>query len=695
MANPETPLAKHNCLGKNFATFNDYWNTLKKNLDNVHYIVKVLEKDDGTTTLESDLESLKKGFGIQARFIGENFYKKFRNREYVGEEQDFVLEFTAELALIIAEIRRKEHVWTQLYRNLDKIWKVDRTETEKTTGTDKTTKTTTGDASKQQLLSKELTERTNQHGTVSASDQKGGTTIITHKGTNYMPLGKILGALNQLQINFSEFYPRFEHLWNHYTAPTLEWVIDPKTGKRKWVTEDEAEAILEPEKAKAKKKLGPDAFAVLDEYQKTKNLAKYLEALAIYHDQNEKEHNVLPETSNRKPRIANRVKIGEGLKKAYEKFNPLPTVATFRNRVAGTTEITKITETDDKGVKKEREIKIVYDKIIGYENIIKMVEMYLDRWELMEDVKPHKISPPKQLMIALMGPPGLGKSYIAGQLAKALGRGYEAISLNGKKDANVVYGTDMSNPGSNPGEITKAISRSQDQTCVILWDEIEKAGNDAKMAIGIPTDKTQNWLFKDVFYDFPSPCNNVIFFAALNYPEDLPDFVGDRFRKVNVKPLGYKQRIEVARRILQKEIADLEGVWMKYLNQTAQQIFNRFGREELIKKTLTWTFSIRGTEKNITGALIPNLLSYVRKNRNLPHDLVNHDWDFASREDTEEIDRGHKERRREACPYSQDKSLPHRTAKDKVKEGYVAQKCVCFVNNLNLVPGWKDNMGAD
>src|SRR5439155_26121144 len=100
----------------------------------------------------------------------------------------------------------------------------------------------------------------------------------------------------------------------------------------------------------------------------------------------------------------------------------------------------------------------------------------------MEEVKPHKISPPKQLMLALLGPPGLGKSYLAGELAKALGRGYDVVSLNGKQSADVIYGTDMANPGSNPGEIVKTIARSKDQTCVILLDEIEKAGNDAKMA---------------------------------------------------------------------------------------------------------------------------------------------------------------------------------------------------------------------
>ncbi|CAI2176551.1 4224_t:CDS:2, partial [Funneliformis geosporum] len=85
MANPETLPAKHKCL----------------------VIIEEIEKPDGTKeiTTKYDLNSLKKGFGIQAKFIGQNFYRKFRNREYVGEEEDFVNEFTAELVFIITEIR--------------------------------------------------------------------------------------------------------------------------------------------------------------------------------------------------------------------------------------------------------------------------------------------------------------------------------------------------------------------------------------------------------------------------------------------------------------------------------------------------------------------------------------------------------------------------------------------------------------
>jgi len=102
--------------------------------------------------------------------------------------------------------------------------------------------------------------------------------------------------------------------------------------------------------------------------------------LTLYHQQNEKELSTLTETSNRKPRVAKRVEFGEGLLKAYEKFKPFPTVETFRKRVAGTVEIIpeKTKMVDGKEVKIPEQ-KIVYEKIVGYEDIIEIVASYLDR----------------------------------------------------------------------------------------------------------------------------------------------------------------------------------------------------------------------------------------------------------------------------------------------------------------------------
>jgi len=166
-------------------------------------------------------------------------------------------------------------------------------------------------------------------------------------------------------------------------------------------------------------------------------------------------------------------------------------------------------------------------------------------------------------MIGLLGEPGLGKSYIFQAIGKALGVGYHPISLNGKQHASIVYGTNIENPGAEPGEIIKAISRTESRACLILFDEIEKAGKEAKQSLGNPTDRTVNKTFKDDFFDFPTPANQIIYFCALNYPEELPDFINDRFRMIEVSPPSYQQRLEILRTNLASKFRNLQGAFQK------------------------------------------------------------------------------------------------------------------------------------
>jgi len=187
-----------------------------------------------------------------------------------------------------------------------------------------------------------------------------------------------------------------------------------------------------------------------------------LERLRILLKKIEKEYSKLPDTSNRKPRIALRLKALEGCIKAYEKeYLELPTPEEFLARIRG-----------------ERE---GFVRVIGYENIIDIVAKYLKSYHF---AKKYGTPPPAQLMIMLLGEPGLGKTYISQALAKALGRGFHMVGMNGKLNASLITGTNIENPGAEPGEILKAISRREDRSCVVVFDEIEKAGEYEKEASG-------------------------------------------------------------------------------------------------------------------------------------------------------------------------------------------------------------------
>jgi hypothetical protein len=53
----------------------------------------------------------------------------------------------------------------------------------------------------------------------------------------------------------------------------------------------------------------------------------------------------------------------------------------------------------------------------------------------------------------------------------------------------------------------------------------------------------------------------------VNYPEDLPDFVRDRFRVLEVEPLSYEHRLAVLRAILRGELKGLDNAFRVIYHQ--------------------------------------------------------------------------------------------------------------------------------
>lgn len=681
--------------------FNEFWTKteMKSRLESVVY-----DYVPATLTSEESKKTLMSGYGMNAVFIAKHYFLKYQYHVFEPYEDDFMAQFTSELTFVIAEIRRSEWLWQDVFRNIRQWLKPLKIVTDTRTGQnyDKTQiqggKTITsghenanwndqkqsnqkniptfanvdltsgnyGGFSRQQQLSTQSQEQgqgsrtSNRNSTTAKQNHSNKEYYRANKDANVSTVKQDIYELNSISrllnnfalcvVDFSKYYPRFNRLFIKMFGCSVVPVIDPETGRRRWVSQVEYEEIVAEEIGQT---IRPPEGNEWDES------LPYLERLKILKGKTEKEHKKLPDTSNRKPRISKRLEIAEGCVKAYEKLQAgieLPTVAEFQARCRG-----------------EREDFL---PIIGYANILKMVEDWLKGWEF---AKKYNTAPPAQLMLALLGPPGLGKTYISQAIAKALGRGFHMISMQGKQDKSIVYGTDIANPGSEPGEVVKAISRREDAACVILFDELEKAGKDAKRAVGNPTDRTVNKDFKDDFFDFPTPCNQCIFLVAINYPEDLPDFVRDRFRVIEMEPLSYRDRLEVLRAVLKGELKGLDNAFRAIYHQDWQNIYNLFNQEELLKRALTWTFSIRGAKDNIILSLVPTLKAdFLVPERGLPGDLVSYDWKFISKE---EIDKGDRDRGRGACPYSVNPENEHR-------EG-----CACFRANLGKVEGWVEEMG--
>jgi ATP-dependent Lon protease len=189
-------------------------------------------------------------------------------------------------------------------------------------------------------------------------------------------------------------------------------------------------------------------------------------------------------------------------------------------------------------------------------------------------------------VLALAGPPGVGKTSLGESVARAMGRKFARVALGGVRDEAEIRGHRRTYVGALPGRIVRAVRESGSMNPVILLDEVDKLGADYR---GDPTaallevlDPAQNHTFRDHYLEVELDLSDVLFIATANVAEAIPEPLLDRMELIGLDGYTEDEKVTIARMHLlprQLERAGLDGDDVTVTDDALHRLSAEYTRE--------------------------------------------------------------------------------------------------------------------